>query len=139
MKTKNIKTPARVKVNTGLFVVLAVILGVMTFCGVNKLQMFGRNFRGITDAPALCYDEDAYRSSDKSIIKDTYPCLTQIDEDGNNLPATSQNDHTMFLYNQNSFYGTVLTNELLALMVTVGGMLTLASFVGGIIYWNHNR
>ena len=25
------------------------------------------------------------------------------------------------------------------LLITIGGMMTLASFVGGIVYWNHNR
>ena len=139
MKTKNNKMPARAKINTGLFIILAIILGVMTFCGASKLQMFGRNFRGISDAPALCYDEDTYKSSNASIIEDTYPCLTQTDEDGNNLPATSQKEHTMFLWNQTTFSGGVLTNELLVLLVSIGSMLTLTSFVGGIIYWNHNR
>ena len=139
MKIKKQQTPTKVKINTGLFLLLTIVLGLITFCGASKLQMFGRNFRGISDAPALCYDEDTYRSSDASIIEDTYPCLTQTDEDGNNLPATSQKEHTMFLWNQTTFSGAVLTNELLVLLVSIGGMLTLTSFVGSIIYWNHNR
>ena len=111
----------------------------MTFCGVNKLQMSGKNFRGISDAPGLCYDEDAYRNSGAMRVEDAYPCSTESDEEGNPLPATSQNDYAMFLYNQTNFSGAMLTNELVILMTVIGGILAVSSLVGGVIYWNHNR
>ena len=139
MKAKSVKTPTRVKVNTGLFILLAIVLGAMTYCGASKLKMFSKNFRGISDAPGLCYDEDTYKKSNASIVEDTYPCSTQSDENGNPLPATSDNDYAMFLYDHTTFSGAILSNELIILVTTIGSMLTLASLAGGIIYWNHNR
>lgn len=139
MKTKNNKTPARVKVNSCLFVLLAIVFGVMTFCGVNKLQTFGKNFRSVSDAPGLCYDEEAYKKSGSTVVVNAYPCLTQTDENGNAIPATSQNDYTMFLFDRTNLSGVTLTYELSTVITIIGGMFTLISLVGGIIYWNHNR
>ena len=134
MATKNNKTSARVMINTGLFIVMAIILGVISFCGVNKLEMFRKNLVGISDSPALCYDEELYKKNNGTVIQDTYPCIENGTEE-----ATSQRDHTMFLYDKINFTATVNSQQNDILLITIGSMMTIASFVGGIIYWNHNR
>ncbi len=101
--------------------------------------MFRKNFVGISDVPGLCYDEDTYKNSNSTIIENAYPCLTQTDENGNPIPATSQNDQTMFLFDHTSFSGHVISYELTIVLTVVGSMLTAASLIAALIYWNHNR
>ncbi len=134
MAIKNNKTSARVMINTGLFILIAIAFAAMTFCGINKLDMSRRNLVGISDAPALCYDEELYKKNNGTVIQDTYPCIENGTEE-----VTSQRDHTMFLYDKINFTATVNSQQNDILLITIGSMMTIASFVGGIIYWNHNR
>lgn len=137
MKAKKHKSAMRVYVNTGLLVLLAIAIGLMTFCGVQKLEMLHKNFTGISDVPGLCYDEERYRKN--QTIENAYPCLTQTDEDGNPIPATSQNDQTIFLFNHTSFSSSVLSHEFIIVLTVVGGIFTLTSLIAALVYWNHNR
>ena len=130
---KNNKTSARVNINTGLLVLTTIIFGVITFCGVNKLQAFRRNLTGVSDAPALCYDEEAYKRSGGSVRQDTYLCSS------NGTTVTDQKDYTMFLYDRVSLTTSSLSYENGVLLTAIGGMLTIASLVAAIVYWNHNR
>ncbi len=134
MVTKNNRTPGRVYINTGLLVLMAIVFGVITFCGVNELDAYRKNLVGISDAPGLCYDEELYRKNNGTVIQDTYPCIENGTEE-----ATSQRDHTMFLYDRVSFTATVNSQQNDILLIAIGSMMTLASFVGAIVYWNHNR
>jgi hypothetical protein len=47
MVIKNNKTPVRIVVNTGLFILMAIAFGIMTFCGINKLEVSRKNLVGI--------------------------------------------------------------------------------------------
>ncbi len=134
MATKNNKTSARVMINTCLFILMAIAFGAITLCGVNKLDAFRKSLVGISDAPALCYDEELYKKNNGTVIQDTYPCIENGTEE-----ATSQRDHTMLLYDKINFTATVNAELNDILLITIGSMMTLASFVGGIVYWNHNR
>lgn len=134
MATKNNKTPARIKVNTGLLILMAIIFGIITFCGVGKLETSRKNLVGISDAPALCYDEELYWKNNRTVIQDTYPCVMNGTEE-----ATSQRDHTMFLYDKINFTAMTNSQQNDIILITIGSMLTIASFISAIIYWNHNR
>ena len=133
-KTTNTKTSCRVIFNTLLFVVAAIMFGAITICGVNQLNLYNRNLVGVSDAPALCYNEELYEKNNGTVIQDTYPCVSNGTEED-----TSLRDHTMFLYDRVSFTSTVLGQELMIFTVIVGCLLTTASVLGGVIYWNHNR
>ena len=61
MKTKNDKKSTRVNINAGLLIVMAIAFGAITFCGVNRLDVYRKNLVGTSDAPGLCYDEDLYK------------------------------------------------------------------------------
>ena len=134
MATKNNKTSTRVKINAGLLILMAIMFGVITFCGVNELARFRKNLIGISDAPALCFDEELYEKNDGTVIQDTYPCVLNGTEE-----ATSQRDHTMFLYDKINFTATINSYQNDILLVAVGSMMTIASLVGAVVYWNHNR
>ncbi len=134
MATKSSKTSARVAINTGLLILMAIVFGIMTFCGVSKLDASRKNLVGISDAPALCYDEELYKKNDGTVIQDTYPCVMNGTEE-----ATSQKDHTMFLYDKINFSATINSQQNDILLITIGSMFTIVSFIGGIVYWNHNR
>ena len=134
MVTKTNKSSARVMINTSLFIIMAIVFGIMTFCGLNKLETFRKSLIGISDAPALCFNEDLYEKNNGTVIQDAYPCNLNGTEE-----ATSQRDHTMFLYDKINFTATVNSQQNDILLTTIGGMMTIASFIGAIIYWNHNR
>ena len=131
--TKNNKTSARVNINAGLLVLVAVAFGAITCYGVNQLQSFRKNLVGVSDAPALCYDEELYKKNDGKVIQDTYLCST----DG--TAVTDQKDHTMFLYDRISLTSTVNSQQDEILLIAFGSMMTIASLVAAIVYWNHNR
>ncbi len=134
MKTKNNKTFARIKINTILLILMAIIFGVITFCGISQLNAFRKNLVGVSDAPALCYNEELYEQNDETIIQDTYPCISNGTEE-----ATSLKDHTMFLYDRISLTATINSWQNDILLISIGGMLAIGSLVSAIIYWNHNR
>ena len=139
MAIKNNKTQTRVYVNTGLFMLAAILFVVVAFCGAQRIGVYQRSMSGITDAPGLCFDSEAYEKNNHEVIQDAYPCKTEVDENGNNIPADSQNDQTMFLYDRVSLIGSLTSVEIQAMIMTSGCLLSTAGFVGGIIYWNHNR
>ena len=89
---------------------------------------------GIIDAPSLYFDSEAYEKSNHGIIQDAYPCKTEVDENGDNIPADTQNDQTMFLYDRVSLIGLLTSIEIQAMIMTIGCLLLIASLVGGIIY-----
>lgn len=134
MATKNNKSSARVCINAGLLVLMAIAFGIITFCGVNKLDASRKNLVGISDAPALCYNEELYKKNNGTVIQDTYPCVENGTEE-----ATSQRDHTMFLYDRISLTATVNSQQNDILLIAIGSMMTIASLIGAIVYWNHNR
>lgn len=137
MKTKTNKTGMRVKVNTGLFVVAAILFMVMAFCGAQRLRVYQRSMVGISDAPGLCFDSERYYNNET--IENAFPCKTEVDENGDNIPADSQNDQTMFLYDRMSLIGSLTSVEMMAIIMIIGSLFSVASLMGGIIYWNHNR
>ena len=112
---------------------VAIAFGAITCYGVSQLQSFRKNLVGVSDAPALCYDEELYKKNDGKVIQDTYPCST----DG--TAVTDQKDHTMFLYDRISFTSTVNSQQYETILVTIGSMIPVASLVAAIVYWNHNR
>jgi len=139
MATKTNRTKTRVCVNTGLFIIAAILFVIVAFCGTQRIGVYQRSMVGISDAPGLCFDSEAYEKNNHEVIQDAYPCKTEIDENGENIPADSQNDQTMFLYDRMSLVGSLTSIEIQAAIMTIGCLLSMASFIGGIIYWNHNR
>ena len=133
MVTKINKPSSRIKTNTDLLVIATIVFGVITFCGVNRLQAYRKNLTGVSDAPALCYDEETYKKSNGSVRQDTY----LYSSDGTTV--TDQKDYTMFLYDRVSLTTSSLSYENGVLLTAIGGMLTIASLVAAIVYWNHNR
>ncbi|MBQ2695460.1 hypothetical protein IJG04_02365 [Candidatus Saccharibacteria bacterium] len=134
MKSKNNKPSLRIKINTALFILMALIFGAITFYGINQLSVFRKNLIGVSDAPALCYNEELYEQNNGTIIQDTYPCISNGTEE-----ATDLKDHTMFLYDRISLTATINSWQNDILLVSIGSMLTIGSLISAIIYWNHNR
>lgn len=131
MKKNTNKTSARVKFNTVFLAVLAVIIGMATFFGANSIHAYRKNLIGVSDAPALCYN--AQRFDDVAVIEDAYPCVT----DGEAI--TTADEYAIFLYNRSNFAATINSTEMEVVLVTLGTVMTAASLVGAVVYWNHNR
>ena len=130
---------SRVVFNTILLALMTACMGIITFIGVNKIQSNSKNFRGITDSPALCFDEET-RESDGSFIQEkAYVCSTEVDENGKNLRLTDQNDYTMYLHDNITFTSVIRSNDLVVIMKSVGIMMTLLGLIVTVVYWNHNR
>lgn len=125
------KEKVRARVNTWLLVLLTIVIPIMTLLGAQKLYMYSKNFIGISDAPGICYDE--IKDKNIHIRENAYPCVT----DGE--PVTSDNENVIFLYNQMNFLATVHFREMLIVLLAIGAIATAASFIGTIVYWNHNR
>lgn len=131
MKKNTNKTSARVKINTVLLAVLAVMFGLATFFGANSIHAYRKNLIGVSDAPALCYNDQ--RFDDFTVIEDAYPCAT----DGEAITTTDE--YAIFLYNRSNFAATINSAEIEVVLVTLGTMMTAAALFGAVLYWNHNR
>ena len=131
MKKNTNKTSARVKINTVLLAVLAVVIGLATFFGASAIHAYRKNLVGVSDAPALCYNDQ--RFDELTVIEDAYPCAT----DGEAITTTDE--YAIFLYNRSNFAATINSAEMEVVLVTLGTMLTAASLIGAVVYWNHNR
>lgn len=139
MKAKS-KSNIRVKVNTAILVLCAAVFGAMTCSGVKQLDKLRVSLNGVSDAPALCYDEEKYNANaDYRVIEGTYPCLLETDENGENVPAESPRDVAMFIYDRVSLTSSMLSTELDVVVVAIGSMFTVASLAGAVVYYNHNR
>lgn len=130
MKTKVASSKTRIKVNTCILVVLSILIGLMTFLGVKRLESYRLNLIGVSDAPGLCFDEEKYKNE---LIEDAYPCTT----DGE--PVSSDNENVIFLFNRANFASTMEINGMLLVLITIGSILTVSSLVVAVVYWNHNR
>lgn len=130
MKTKTEKSKARITVNTCILVLLAALIGALTYLGVNRLSDYRKNLVGVSDAPGLCYEGGGITDG---TIKNAYPCVT----DGE--PVTTTNENVVFLYNQANFAATVELNSLQLVLICIGSIMAIAIFVVAIVYWNHNR
>lgn len=139
-KTKKPKTSARVKVNTCLLLLLAVLFGVLTWCGTSRIMAHGRGhsaFIATDDNPGICFEEESdFINGPPTTRKGAHVCITE--EDGR-VHATDINDYTMFLNERVSFTATIESMQLAIVLFTIGLMSTIASLIGAIVYWNHNR
>ena len=132
MKTKNTnKTNVRVKINTAFLISLAVVIGLATFFGAISIHAYRKNLVGVSDAPALCYNDQ--RFDDLTVIEDAYPCAT----DGEAI--TSADEYAIFLYKRSNFAATINSAEMEVVLITIGSILAASSLVGAAVYWNHNR
>lgn len=129
---KNEKFKNRVRLNTWLLALLTIIIPILTLLGAQKLYMYSKNFIKVSDAPGLCYDEKKLDNKSK-VIENAYPCIQD------DIPVATDNENVIFLYDQINFTATVHFREMLIVLLAIGSFATIASFVGTIIYWNHNR
>lgn len=145
-KSKNVntkqKTSGRVIFNTCLLALMTIIFGVMTYCGASKIVLYSKNHSAMvaSDSPALCFEEEIDLGDDVAPIRNGgYICSSMVDENNKPIRLTDIDDYAMFFSDRISFTATIESVQLEILLCTIGSMLTLASLIGAIIYWNHNR
>ena len=130
------KSSAKVSVITGLFILAALIFCLITIQGVWRLNQYDKNLHTtVSDAPGLCYDE-----SNNGMIRDnSYPCYTYTDASGRMAEVDDDNDRAIFLYDKITFTSMTQTMQLRVVMITICSMFSVASLLGGIIYFCHNK
>lgn len=141
-ESKDKKTSARVIVNSCLLLLMTITLGLMTYCGVSKIALYSKNHSAMvaSDSPALCFEEEIDLGDDVAPIRNGgYICSSMVDENNKPIRLTDADDYAMFFSDRISFTATIESVQLEILLCTIGSMLTLASLIGTIIYWNHNR
>ena len=132
MSTK--KTNTRVVVNTCILVLMSVIFGALTICGINKIQNVSKNFQSISNAPALCFgdihtDEQGYKTLDNAYI-----CAKS---DGSSKAELSE--QSLFIYDKMTQSSITRSADLVIVLSVLGSILTVGGLFGAIVYWNHNR
>lgn len=127
-QTAQKETKGRMAINTVLLLVLTAALGVMTCCGVKKLNAPYETDKGYYNVPAICTEDEGWL-----VNEDSYLCWT----DGSR--AEGAEDYAFFLYDQVRFASVIQDQNLMTVLTVVGSMLTAASLVATIVYWNHNR
>lgn len=137
MSTKSNKTNIRVKINTSLLFIMSVVFGVITFTAASNIYKASNNFQSVSDAPGLCYDET--KTEDAFIRENSYICTTEHDEDGNALQTTTNNEYALFLYDRLTLSSLIRSGDHIAVILSIGSMFTIASFVATFVYWNHNK
>ncbi len=134
--TKRIKRPLRIKLNTGLFVIAAIIFAAITFCAATWVAEMNESISGhrhITNQPALCFD--AVENDDGTIDRDNgHVCNSGTEE-----TATDPQVLTMFLHEEILFAQDQSATNASVAIVAIGSLFTVASLIGAIIYWNHNK
>lgn len=137
MSTKSSKTNIHIKINTSLLFIMSVVFGVITFTTASNIYKASNNFQSVSDAPGLCFDET---KTDSIFTRDnSYICTTEHNEDGSALPATTANEHTLFLYDRLTLSSLIRSGDHIATIIAIGSMFTIASFVATFVYWNHNK
>ena len=129
MSIKKHKTSFRIKLNTCIFVIAAIIFFALTCVGFIRANAYISGMPSVVDAPGLCMDDDDTNA---------YICGFGEDENGSPLPATE--DETIIYFVQQGRGITFLSGlaTIVAIKV-VGSIATIASLLGGLIYWIHNR
>lgn len=140
-KTKKSKTDARIKVNTCLLLILSVLFGAMTCCGISRIRAFNISATAFTisDGPGLCRYDGADPKDLGFMREEVYLCSLEHDEDGNYVEVTDVKDHTLYLNNKITFASEIISAQLKTILCIIGSMFTIASLIGTIVYWNHNR
>ena len=131
---KNSTSSVRVKINTLLFVIAAVVFSVASYYGAS---LFKDGTIEITHVPGVCWD-DVGKGDDKS-TENEYICLPKVGEDGKNIAVSSDNEYALFLYDQSQFSRAMETEHAQTIVMFVGNIFAVASLFGAVIYWNHNR
>lgn len=139
-KTK-IATSARVKVNTCLLLLLAVLFGVMTCYGISRLRTLNISATAfaVSDGPNLCRNDETNPENHTFYLDDTYLCSLEQDENGNPTQLTSPRDYAFYLNNQITWASEIRSAQLKVMLGAIGSMFTLSALIGAIVYWNHNR
>lgn len=109
------KTSARVIVNSILLFLMAVIFGVLTWCGSSRIVAYGRNHQAYiaSDSPGICFEKESdYENGLPATREGAYVCTTEIDENDEFVRVTDVDGYTMFLNDRISFAATVESMQL---------------------------
>lgn len=127
---------------------MTIVFGVMTCCGLRcmKRQNMMKQSFVVGDGAILCFEEEG------DLVKDdftgvkmpqnregAYICSSEYDEDNNPVRVSDAEDYVFYLNNHIIFNSMRESIELSTIMCMLGLMATIASLIGTIIYWNHNR
>ena len=136
------KTSKRVIVNSCLLLLMTIALGVMTYCGVSKITAYSHSHSAFvaSDSPMLCFEEESDFVDGRPTVRNgAYICSTEVDENGDFIRSEDVNDYAMFLNERISFTAVIESVQLGIMLCALGSMLTFASLISTIVYWNHNR
>ena len=136
------KTSKRVIVNSCLLLLMTIILGAMTCCGVSKIDSYSHSHTAFvaSDSPMLCFEEESdFVDGHPTVRNGAYICSTEVDENANPVRLMDGNDYAMFLNERISFTAVIESVQLGIVLCVLGSMLTLVSLISTIVYWNHNR
>ena len=134
------KNTSRTKVRfiTGLFILATLIFSLITIQGLWKINQYGKNFQSVSDAPGLCYDEQ--KTDDNSVIREnSYLCYTYPDNSGKFAEVNDDDDRAIFLFDRMTLIATTQTMQLRVVTVTISSIMSVASLLGTVIYFCHNR
>ena len=149
-KAKAEKRPGcRVLVNTGLLTLMAIVFAVVTGLGIWQLKTYQNSLTSdtVSDGPSLCYrNQTIEMDSSERTLERAYICSTEPDDGDyqsgdiiNMTELNSDKDYTLFLFGRNTFYTVSIFYAFEIVLFAVGSMLTLASLMGALIYYIHNR
>ncbi|MCR5572212.1 MAG: hypothetical protein K6F57_00345 [Candidatus Saccharibacteria bacterium] len=135
MSTKKVKTNNRVKFNTLLLVLVAIVFAVISFFSMINLAGSSTWMMPISNGRGLCFDETVDSDGAKG-TKNEGVCASL---GGDEERTKDINDVAMFLYNK--IYYAEQTDAYRSAFSTfvIGLMFTIASLTGAVVYWNHNK
>ena len=111
---------------------MAVIFAVISIASMYNFNTNGEILKPISNSPGLCFDE--HTDADGTITTENENvCLT------NGERTTDSQDMTLFLYDKLVMLQAMASLRAGYIVMSIGTMLSIASFLGGIIYWNHNK
>lgn len=120
---------------------MAVFFGAMTCYGVSWLRNFNISATAFTisDGPNLCRRSETTLDDHTFYLDDVYLCSLKHDEDGKFIELSDTEDYVFYLNNQITFASGINSAQLKVVLCVIGSISTVASLMGAIIYWNHNR
>lgn len=145
-KDQKTKTNPRVIVNSCLLLLMAMVFGILTCRGLFWIRNFniGATAMTISDAPSLCrynetYEEKVNPQKTEFYMDEIYLCSLEHDENDNNVEVSDGKSYTMYLNNAITAASEFNSAQFKVVICVIGSIATIASLVGAVIYWNHNR
>ena len=135
MSTKKVKTNNRVKFNTLLLVLVAIVFAVISFFSVINLAGSSLWMTPISNGRGLCFDETVDSDGVRG-TKNEGVCASSGDDEAR---TEDVDNAAIFLYDKMFFAEQMDAYRSAFSTFIIGLMFTIASLTGAVVYWNHNK